>query len=270
MRVMMDSILASLPGMSIAFVALFLIMGIYGIIGVNFWAEHFPDYFGNFLKAVLSLLQIMTFDSWSSGIARPVILSEWGGAVAAIYFITYVFIASIIMANVLIALLLDEFMNTSNDSRSEEAAEEEDGDEKDELNNVLDEKHHQMAEQFLGDNRHSGLVAQSGKLMALLDGSRQGNIVQDGSQRTPSDQRAGGAVPGGGAVEMGQYPKKASNRANSGGGYGDEEVDNPHDPTWRRKVDDNIRILARSLDKLHQKFDQIIVPPSHTTPDYLT
>merc|ERR1719461_2194892 len=106
MRVMMDSILASLPGMSIAFCALFLIMGIYGIIGVNFWATDWPDEFGNFLKAVLSLLQIMTFDSWSSGIARPVIFGEnpanpgvtaaSSGAIAAIYFISYVFIASII------------------------------------------------------------------------------------------------------------------------------------------------------------------------------
>merc|ERR1719320_1454525 len=117
MRKMMDSILRSLPGMSIAFAALFLIMGIYGIIGVEFWQLKYPDYFGNFLKAVLSLLQIMTFDSWCSGIAREIIFSD--GAVAAIYFITYVFIASIIMANVLIALLLDEFMNSSIDNEEE-------------------------------------------------------------------------------------------------------------------------------------------------------
>jgi len=94
-----------------AFCALFLIMGIYAIIGVNFWKDSFPEYFGTFMKAVLSLLQIMSFDSWCSGIAREIIFDT--GIIAAVYFVSYVFVSSIVMANVLIALLLDEFMSAS-------------------------------------------------------------------------------------------------------------------------------------------------------------
>merc|ERR1719461_2691841 len=168
MRVMMDSILRSLPGMSIAFIALFLIMGIYGIIGVNFWATDFPLFFGDFLKAVLSLLQIMTFDSWSSGIARPVILSDQGGAVAAIYFISYVFIASIIMANVLIALLLDEFMNTSS-----EASNEDDEDENEGLDKLVEAQNAKLEEKILGDPRHSGFASISASLFAAQQGLMQ-------------------------------------------------------------------------------------------------
>merc|ERR1719193_2009652 len=144
---MMDSIMKSLPGMAIAFSALLLIMGIYAIIGVNFWMESFPDEFGNFLKAVLSLLQIMTFDSWCSGIARKIIFD--GGVVEAIYFISYVFIASIVMANVLIALLLDEFMNTS-----QEYDDEPDHDIGHELDKILANEHEERAKQILADPMH--------------------------------------------------------------------------------------------------------------------
>jgi len=117
MRKMMDSIISSLPGMAISFVALLLIMGIYAIIGVSFFREDYPDEFGDFLKSILSLFQIMTFDSWCSGIARSVIFKY--GALPAIYFISYVFIASIVMSNVLITLLLDKFIQLETTAEDE-------------------------------------------------------------------------------------------------------------------------------------------------------
>lgn len=118
---MMESIIKSLPGMAIAFVALFLVMGIYGIIGVDFWGEKYPDFFGNFLKAVLTLLQIMSFDSWCSGVAREIIFSS--GGVPVVYFVSYVFIASIIMLNVLVSLMLEVFMKKDNQDAGEDIEE---------------------------------------------------------------------------------------------------------------------------------------------------
>jgi len=125
MRKMIEGIMRSLPSLSYAFVALGLIMGIWAIMGVDFFGdmEHTADnvqgyYFGNFFKSLLSLGQITTFDSWSSGIARDVIYEKGTGA--ALYFVTFVFFASIIMMNVLVALLLDNFL-TGGDEDDEEA-----------------------------------------------------------------------------------------------------------------------------------------------------
>lgn len=268
MRTMMDGVLRSLPGMSIAFIALFLIMGIYGIIGVNFYAVSHPLYFGNFFKAVLSLLQIMTFDSWSSGIARPVILSDQGGAVAAIYFISYVFIASIIMANVLIALLLDEFMSTSSEADAEDDDEDDDDDA---LDKLVEDNHAKLEEKLMGDARHSGFVALSAGIQSLMQENQnntQGNI------RDNTPPSVSGAA--GGAIEMTKFHLQngGQNRANSGpGGYSGDSVSmrkgSANDPQWRAKVDQNIRTLTRSLDKLHQKLDQLLpqrAPPNQ--PDY--
>jgi len=136
MRKMMNSIMKSLPGMAIAFVAQLLIMGIYGIIGVSFWKDDFPEYFGNFLRANLTLLQMMTMDSWSSGIARTIIFKYVG--VPAVYFITYMFISGIIMANVLIALLLDKFLKDFMEPPT--MLTEESNDAEDETETVLDVK----------------------------------------------------------------------------------------------------------------------------------
>lgn len=73
-RIIIVAVAASLPGVANAFVLLIIVMGIWGIMGVNFFRKDFPDLFGNFSVAMLTLFQVMTFDSWVSGVARPVCL----------------------------------------------------------------------------------------------------------------------------------------------------------------------------------------------------
>lgn len=116
MKKIIEGIMKSLPSLSYASVALCLIIGIWAIIGVDSFSEMDVGgpkgyYFGNFFKACLSLCQITTFDSWSSGISRDIIYEKGPGA--AIYFATFVFISSIIMMNVLVALLLDNYLSAS-------------------------------------------------------------------------------------------------------------------------------------------------------------
>jgi len=116
MKKIIEGIMKSLPSLSYASIALCLIVGIWAIIGVDSFSDMDVGgsegyYFGNFFKACLSLCQITTFDSWSSGIARDIIYLKGTGA--AIYFSTFVFISSIIMMNVLVALLLDNYLSAS-------------------------------------------------------------------------------------------------------------------------------------------------------------
>merc|ERR1719410_1658985 len=101
----------------------------------------------------------------------------------------------------------------------------------------------------------------------MSQGGQQNNIVQGGSN-TPS--HTDGENVAGGGIELTKFQRKTNPtnaRANSGGGFNiqgtlDDEADH-QDPAWRAKVDNNIRTLARSLDKLHQKLDQLL-----PTPDY--
>jgi len=122
MRKIIEGIMKSLPSLSYAFIALGLITGIWAIIGVDSFGDMEHNgvkgyYFGNFFKACLSLGQITTFDSWSSGIARDIIYEK--GTSAAIYFVSFIFIAGIIMMNVLVALLLDNYLSADPDENNE-------------------------------------------------------------------------------------------------------------------------------------------------------
>eukprot|EP00746_Dinoflagellata_sp_MGD_P065134 gnl/MRDRNA2_/MRDRNA2_27145_c0_seq1.p1 gnl/MRDRNA2_/MRDRNA2_27145_c0~~gnl/MRDRNA2_/MRDRNA2_27145_c0_seq1.p1 ORF type:complete len:675 (-),score=131.08 gnl/MRDRNA2_/MRDRNA2_27145_c0_seq1:84-2108(-) len=119
-------VIKSLPGVSNAFVLLGLIMGIWSIMGVNFYSDLYPDEFGSFFKGMLTMLQIMSFDSWSSGITRPIILhDETADVLGGLFFITYVFASAIIMANVVLAILIDKFLSTAKEIQEQEKREKE-------------------------------------------------------------------------------------------------------------------------------------------------
>jgi len=76
-----EGIMKSLPSLSYASIALCLIIACWAVIGVDLFREMNVGgskgyYFGNFFRACLSLCQITTFDSWSSGIARDIIYEK--------------------------------------------------------------------------------------------------------------------------------------------------------------------------------------------------
>ena len=80
---------------------------------MDFFGGEFPYLFGNFSKAMLTMLQIMTFDSWCSGITRMIVLSDTENLVTPVFFVTYILISGLIMANVVLAILLDKFLEAS-------------------------------------------------------------------------------------------------------------------------------------------------------------
>jgi len=108
LRQLILGVLAIIPPASSAFVILILVLGIWSILGVGFFAEHFPDEFGDFSRAMLTCLQIMTYDAWASGVARPVI--DVYGSGYALYFLSFIFIASILIMNIIVVILLEHYI----------------------------------------------------------------------------------------------------------------------------------------------------------------
>ena len=104
MRIIITAILRSLPGVSWAGMLLLLVYYVYGIIGTNLFGAAFPDWFGNLGKSVYSLFQVMTLESWSMGIARPVIAQF---PYAWVYFVTYILLSSFIVMNIVVGIVLN-------------------------------------------------------------------------------------------------------------------------------------------------------------------
>lgn len=133
------AIVHAVPGVMNAFLILFIIMSIYGILAVEFYTHmaedcfdepltdpnliYFrtprgrcagPEYFGTFSRSLYSFFQVLTGESWSEWVARPaiwyyVINDDPLRAVAgALFFVSYVLITGFMLINVVVAVLLDK------------------------------------------------------------------------------------------------------------------------------------------------------------------
>mmetsp|Transcript_30220 Transcript_30220/g.72488 ORF Transcript_30220/g.72488 Transcript_30220/m.72488 type:complete len:276 (+) Transcript_30220:1-828(+) len=115
-------VLKSLPGVLNAFLLLLTVTGIWAIIGVELFRERYSEFYGDFFLGCVTQLQILTLDSWGSQIMRPIVLNEGGGT--AIFFFAYVFVNSIVMTNVVVAILIDRFLAASNEIEEEKQSRE--------------------------------------------------------------------------------------------------------------------------------------------------
>jgi len=68
------------------------------------------EYYGTFSRALFTLFQVMTGESWSEAIARPLVFGYSSSAfVASAYFVSFIILTQIVLMNVVVAVLLDNF-----------------------------------------------------------------------------------------------------------------------------------------------------------------
>ena len=137
------SILKSIPAVSYAFVVMFIFFAIYAILAVElfrgFGAGGYYDtyddvtdetlvissltkrgyiygteYYGTFSRALYTLFQVQTGESWSEAVARPLIfgLTSTGGGddpIVLTYFYSFRILMKVVLLNVVVAVLLDSF-----------------------------------------------------------------------------------------------------------------------------------------------------------------
>lgn len=146
LRKIMASLARAVPGVINACLIQVIVMSIYAIIGVELFRtygnhgkittfkgevnwksprqiDYGYEYFGNFPKAMYTMFQVLTGESWSEVVARTLIFSEdlGFGLGCALYFSSFTIINGIILINVVVAVLLEKM---TSDEGSEEAEEE--------------------------------------------------------------------------------------------------------------------------------------------------
>lgn len=103
LRNVVESLLRALPGIGWTSLLLGLVFYVFAVIGTELFGEEFPQWFGSLGGSLFSLFQVMTLESWSSGIARP-IMDEFGWA--WMYFVPFVVLASFMVLNLFIAIIV--------------------------------------------------------------------------------------------------------------------------------------------------------------------
>ena len=120
LQVIIVAIVRSIPSIMWTGILLILIYYIFALIGVNLFGDAFPDWFGNIGKAMYTLFQVMTLESWSMGISRPV-MEVYSFAWA--YFVPFVLLSSFIVMNVVVGIVVNAISEVTADNAKEEAKE---------------------------------------------------------------------------------------------------------------------------------------------------
>ena len=72
LRRVVEGFITALPGMASVFLLMAIIFYIGSVISTRLFGASFPEWFGTLGQSAYSLFQIMTLESWSMGILRPV------------------------------------------------------------------------------------------------------------------------------------------------------------------------------------------------------
>lgn len=109
MRKVVIGLLHSLPSLSSVFGLIMVIFYVFAVIATNMFGSKFPDLFGDLGTTMFTLFQVMTLESWSEGVARPVMEifpHAW------LFFVIFIFIATFVIINLFIAVIVDS-LNSS-------------------------------------------------------------------------------------------------------------------------------------------------------------
>jgi voltage-gated sodium channel len=109
MRRVVGGLLAAIPGLSSIAMVLALVFYVFAVITTNLFGANFPDWFGTLGRSLFSLFQIMTLESWSMGIARPVMDAF---PLAWLYFLPFILISAFTILNLFIGIIVSSMQAT--------------------------------------------------------------------------------------------------------------------------------------------------------------
>ncbi len=115
MRRVVGALLSAIPGLGSIAMVLALVFYVSAVIATGLFGAEFPEWFGNLGRSVYTLFQVMTLESWSMGIVRPlmdVFPYAW------VFFIPFILIATFTMLNLFIAIIVNA-MQTVTDADHE-------------------------------------------------------------------------------------------------------------------------------------------------------
>jgi voltage-gated sodium channel len=119
MRRVVEALLSALPGLGSVVAILALVFYVAGVMATQLFGDAFPAWFGTLARSIYSLFQIMTLESWSMGIVRPV-MDVYPYAWA--FFVPFILISTFTMLNLFIAVVVNA-MQSSSEQRGAEQAE---------------------------------------------------------------------------------------------------------------------------------------------------
>jgi len=96
-------LVGALPGMGSIMLLLTLVFYVFSVMATKLYADSFPEWFGSIPASAYSLFQIMTLESWSMGIVRPVMEVHPG---AWAFFLPFILCTTFTVLNLFIGIIV--------------------------------------------------------------------------------------------------------------------------------------------------------------------
>ncbi len=119
MRKVVEALLHAIPGLGSISSLLLLVFYVGAVMATRMFGGEFPEWFGSIGASMYSLFQIMTLESWSMGIVRPVMETfDWAWA----FFVPFILLTSFAVLNLFIAVIVDAMQTLHTADREETQA----------------------------------------------------------------------------------------------------------------------------------------------------
>ena len=104
MRRVIGALLHAIPGMGSIIALLALVFYVFSVMATNLFGAAFPDWFGSVGASAFTLFQIMTLESWSMGVVRPLMETF---PLAWLFFVPFILLTTFTVLNLFIGIVVD-------------------------------------------------------------------------------------------------------------------------------------------------------------------
>lgn len=104
------AIIQAIPGIGAIAALMGIVFYVGSVMATTLFGKDFPEWFGTVGRSCYSLFQIMTLESWSMGIVRPV-MEHYPYAWA--FFVPFIMSSAFVMLNLFVAVIVDAMSNLS-------------------------------------------------------------------------------------------------------------------------------------------------------------
>ncbi|MCA0908145.1 ion transporter [Ruegeria marisrubri] len=108
LRRVVEGFISALPGMASVFLLMAILFYIGAVISTKLFSTSFPDWFGDLGLSAYTLFQIMTLESWSMGIVRPVMEVY---PYAWVFFVPFIMVTTFAVVNLLVGLIVNSMQD---------------------------------------------------------------------------------------------------------------------------------------------------------------
>jgi voltage-gated sodium channel len=110
LRKVVAAFLHSIPGLAGVCAVMAIFFYTAAVLATRLFGETHPDWFGSLGKSLYTLFQVMTLESWSMGIVRPVMESH---PLAWAFFVPFIIIATFTILNLFIGIIVSTMQELS-------------------------------------------------------------------------------------------------------------------------------------------------------------